>query len=130
VKILIDSDILIEILRGRNEAVLTQWIALAEAGTAILYSPISAAEIWGGAFPHEHALIARIFRPLHCVADDAETGKKAGDFLRQFQKSHGLKLGDAMIASASVQNHALLWTRNRKHFPMPELTFFTQNDAK
>ena len=42
----------------------------------------------------------------------------------QYRKSHGLQITDALIAAAAVLNHAELWTRNRKHYPMKELSFY------
>jgi predicted nucleic acid-binding protein len=43
--------------------------------------------------------------------------------MRLYAKSHDLKLGDALIAATATKNQAQLWTRNRKHFPMPEVSF-------
>jgi predicted nucleic acid-binding protein len=48
----------------------------------------------------------------------------AGALLRQYKKSHGLEIADALIAAAAIQNQAALWTRNRKHYPMKNLTFY------
>lgn len=53
-----------------------------------------------------------------------ETARHAGDNLRLYKKSHGVGLGDALIAAAAHLNKATLWTRNRKHYPMKELSFF------
>ena len=121
---LIDSDIVIEVLRARDQAILSQWNALADRSDAILISPITIAEIWAGALPSEHQVISRFFAPLACVPINHETGQWAGDYLRQYSKSHNLKIADALIAATTVQNHAQLWTRNRKHYPMPELKFY------
>jgi hypothetical protein len=33
-------------------------------------------------------------------------------------------LGDALLAASAVERGAQLWTRNRKHYPMPELAFY------
>jgi predicted nucleic acid-binding protein len=121
--VFIDSDILIEVLRARNASIRSSWEQLAFAGTPILYSPITAAEIWAGARAYESELTARIFRPLRCVPVDHAAGELAGEFLRRYAKSHSLELPDALIAASAHQHHARLWTRNRKHYPMPEITF-------
>lgn len=89
-----------------------------------MYSAVSIAELWTGARPPEHEAIARFFRSLTCVSIDAETARHAGDNLRLYKKSHGVGLGDALIAAAAHLNKATLWTRNRKHYPMKELSFF------
>jgi len=44
--------------------------------------------------------------------------------LRRYRKSHAIELGDALIAASAVARNATLWTRNRKHYPMKELSFF------
>jgi predicted nucleic acid-binding protein len=124
VTVLVDSDILIEVSRERNRDILSRWAQLAELGSAILCSPVSSAELWAGAFPREHEATAKLFRTLVCVPVDVETGRQAGDYLRYYGKSHGLQMSDALIAAAAVLNHAELWTRNRKHYPMKELSFY------
>ena len=35
-----------------------------------------------------------------------------------------METADALIAAGAVANSAELWTRNRKHYPMKEITFF------
>ena len=122
--VLVDSDVLIEVSRERNHEILSRWTHLAESGSAILCSPVSSAELWAGALPREHEATAKLFRTLLCVPIDYETGRQAGDYLRQYGKSHGLQIGDSLIAAAAVLNRAELWTRNRKHYPMKELSFY------
>jgi predicted nucleic acid-binding protein len=124
VTVLIDSDVLIEVSRERNHEILSRWTQLAGSGSAILCSPVSSAELWAGALPREYEETARLFRMLVCVPIDYETGRQAGDYLRQYGKGHGLAIGDALIAAAAVLNRAELWTRNRKHYPMKELSFY------
>ncbi len=123
-RILLDTDVAIEILRARNSTILSMWSALSETNANTFYSPVTAAEVWGGAFPQEYALIARFFRPLICLPSDGETGRLAGDLLRDYRKSHSLEVPDALIAAAAVQHRLALWTRNRKHYPMPQLEFY------
>lgn len=122
--VLIDSDIVIEVLRGRNRQIIAQWIALANSSSPCLVSPITIAEIGAGALPSEMLAITQLFTPLTCVVIGESIGQLAGDFLRRYAKSHSLKIADALIAASAVQSHASLWTRNRKHYPMSELTFF------
>ncbi len=122
--VLVDSDILIEVSRGRDRDILAKWKELSHSDSAILYSPVTAAELWAGARPREHDALENLFRALHCAVIDGETGRQAGDYLRQYRNSHSVELGDALIAAAAVLNRADLWTRNRKHYPMKELMFF------
>ncbi|MGB7985735.1 MAG: type II toxin-antitoxin system VapC family toxin [Terracidiphilus sp.] len=122
--VLLDSDIVIEVLRARDQAILVQWSLLATGHSTILVSPITIAEVGAGALPHELQIIAQLFAPLTCVTIDQKIGQLAGEYLRQFSKSHNLKIADALIAASAVQNQAALWTRNRKHYPMTDLSFY------
>jgi predicted nucleic acid-binding protein len=121
--VLVDSDVLIEVIRARDAATLARWADLAESDDVVLCTPVSMAELWHGARPSEHRVLHDLFRALVCVTMDAETGTQAGEYLRAYHKSHGVELGDALIAAAVTQHHAVLWTRNRKHYPM-NLAFY------
>ena len=122
--VLVDSDILIEVSRGKDQRILSRWAELSQSDNLILYSPVSVAELWAGARPREYEVLTRLFRVLICAPIDNETGRQAGDYLRQYRKSHGVELADALIASAASLSAAALWTRNRKHYPMKELSFY------
>lgn len=121
--VLIDSDILIEVARGRDKALCAQWDELSRDEAIPSCSPVTVAEIWHGARPREYSVLDRLFDAIECVPIDAETGRRARDYLRLYARSHHVELGDALIATASI--HRLqLWTRNRKHYPMKGLSFF------
>jgi predicted nucleic acid-binding protein len=122
--VLVDSDILIEVTRGRDAATLEKWAELAGSDDVVLCSPVSVAELWHGARPREQQALGDLFRALVCVPADAETGRQAGEYLRVYHKSHAVELGDALIVAAAVQNQAILWTRNRKHYPMRGVRFY------
>src|SRR5947207_208542 len=122
--VLVDSDILIEVSRGRDAGLVSRWTELSRSDVAILYSPVTAAELWAGVRPTEQDALNDLFLALTCVPIDAETGRQAGDYLRRYRKSHAVELGDSLIAAGAVLNGALLWTRNRKHYPMKELVFY------
>jgi predicted nucleic acid-binding protein len=122
--VLIDSDILIEVLRGRDDSVVSRWRALASSDAAILCSAVSVAELWAGARPSERTAITALFDTLSCVPVYPATAEQAGTLLRTYAKSHHVELGDALVAATALEANARLWTRNRKHFPMSALTFF------
>jgi len=122
--VLVDSDILIEVSRGRNAEVVSKWIDLSNADAAVLYSPVSVAELWAGARPNEYETLNNLFRALTCIPIDEEAGRQAGVYLRQYRRSHGIEIADALVAASAAANRAELWTRNRKHYPMKEVSFF------
>ncbi len=122
--ILVDSDILIEVSQGRDSSIVSRWMELSTSDALILFSPISTVELWAGARPAEYEILEGLFAALICVPVDAAVGRRAGDYLRRYRKSHRIELGDAVIAASAVASDATLWTRNRKHYPMKELAFF------
>ena len=92
--------------------------------SCVLYSPVTAVELWAAARAREHEGLSNLFRSLLCVPIDGETGRRAGDYLRDYRKSHSVELGDALIAAKAILNNAELWTRNRKHYPMRDVSFY------
>ena len=102
---------------GRDNAVVSRWIELSQSDAQILFSPVTAAELWAGAGSTEHAALEALFEALVCVTADAAIGRRAGEYLRRYRKSHTVELGDALIAASAVESGAQLWTRNRKALP-------------
>jgi predicted nucleic acid-binding protein len=125
VNVLLDTDVAIEILRGRDAKILSQWSALVSSGKPILCTPVVVAEVWAGARPQEDRVITAFFELLVCLPTDAETGKLAGALLHKYARSHILEVPDALIAAAAIQHQAALWTRNRKHYPMSQTSFYS-----
>ena len=122
--VLIDSDILIEVSRARDSGILTQWDALSRGSTVLLCSPVTVAELWHGARPADEKILQILFGAVRCIPIDIEIGERAGAYLRQYAKSHSVELGDALIAATASVHNLQLWTRNRRHYPMKELSFF------
>lgn len=122
--ILVDSDILIEVSRGRDPRIVAKWRELGASNVHILYSPVSAAELWAGARANERESLRTLFDALSCVPADYGIGRRSGDYLQRYSKSHSVELADALIAASAVEMGATLWTRNRKHYPMTEIRFF------
>lgn len=122
--VLVDSDILIEVSRGRDKEIVSIWFELSNTEAAVLYSPVSVAELWAGVRATENVMLAQLFNALTCAPILEETGRRAGEYMRQYRRSHAVEVADALIAAAAVENQARLWTRNRKHFPMKDVEFF------
>jgi predicted nucleic acid-binding protein len=114
-RLLIDTDVLIEYLRGRSETV-----EFLEGVRSDLYiSVISVAELFAGVREDEEEksleqlLLAFVVLPV-----TEKTAPLGGLYRRDYGGSHGTGLADALIAATSEQNGADLVTFNRRHFPM------------
>jgi predicted nucleic acid-binding protein len=82
-------------------------------------SVITAAELFAGV--REGAERKEIEQFLHCtvlIDVDEQIAVQAGLMLRQYRKSHGVGLADALIAAPAEAEHARMVTLNTKHFPM------------
>jgi predicted nucleic acid-binding protein len=53
---------------------------------------------------------------------DELIGRQAAAYLRAFRKSHKIDFGDALIAATARLQGAELFTRNKKHYPMDDIT--------
>jgi predicted nucleic acid-binding protein len=122
--VLVDSDILIEVSRARDSAILARWDQLSRSDVPLLCSPVTVAELWHGARPQEHATLHALFAAIRAVPIDMTIGVRAGEYLRLFAKSHHVELGDALIAATASIHNFELWTRNRRHYPMKHVVFY------
>jgi predicted nucleic acid-binding protein len=122
--VLIDSDILIEVSRARDSGILAKWDSLSRGPTALFCSPVTVAELWHGARQQESRILQALFSAVPPIPIDAEISQRAGAYLRQFAKSQGVELGDALIAATASLHDLQVWTRNRRHYPMKDLSFF------
>jgi predicted nucleic acid-binding protein len=123
--ILIDSDVLIEVSRARDETILARWDELSRGDAVILCTPVNIAELWQGVRPQERKALVDLFAVMTCIPIDAEIGQQAGEYLNQYSKSHSVELGDALVAATASIHNLQLWTRNRRHYPMKGLAFYS-----
>ncbi|MGH7357866.1 MAG: PIN domain-containing protein [Candidatus Rokuibacteriota bacterium] len=122
--VLLDTDVLIEVLRGRRriaEAIL----GLEAAGVRTYACAVSWAEIHAGLRPGEEALTQAFLTQRAEVVIDAHTGQQAGQYLARYARSHGLEIADALIAAAATTSGLALWTQNRRDYPMADLRFYS-----
>ncbi|MBI3014386.1 MAG: type II toxin-antitoxin system VapC family toxin [Candidatus Tectomicrobia bacterium] len=122
-EILLDSHVIIGWLRGQDP-VAEVVSALLESRDVLLWTPVSVAEIFAGARKGEEKQLESLFLVLETLPLSAEIGKKAGDYLRTYSRSHHLELGDALIAATAHAHQVPLWTLNKKHYPMSDVRFF------
>lgn len=123
-KIVVDSDVLIQVLRG-DAAVAAKLRRCLETGTAVALTPISVAEVFAGMRPEEEARTRVFLGSLDCLRIDRGVGERAGRFLAKFAASHAVEMSDALIAACAAVHGYRLWTLNRKHYPMRDVRFFS-----
>ncbi len=116
--VLIDTDILIWILRDRDNIINSFNTTAVETKGFIYTTPIQVAEIYAGIRENELSRTKEFMESLILLSLDYSIGENAGLYMKQFSKSHGITLADALIASAARKNAIKLWTLNRKHYPM------------
>jgi predicted nucleic acid-binding protein len=127
--ILLDSDVIIEWLRG-SQPVAGSLLKLLEGGHNLLWTPVSVAEVFAGARKGESARIETLFLILETLPISMHIGKKAGYYLQKYSRSHSVELGDALIAASACEARLPLWTLNRKHYPMREIRLFLPDSKR
>ncbi len=110
-----DTDVLIDFLRGYQQAV--DFINV--NASQIILSTIVIAELYAGVRGKQEVTILNNFVSLFDVIPiNSEIAKIGGLYKRDFGKSHGVGLADAIIAATCYAENAQLKTLNVKHYPM------------
>lgn len=118
---LIDTDILIDHLRGRAKS-LAFLTACVDAGDHLVCSVVTHAELFAGMLPGEETAIRSLLGVLEAVPIDAGIAEVAGEYRRALGKSHGVLLPDALVAATAKVQGATLTTKNTTHYPMDDIT--------
>lgn len=117
---LLDTTILIDLFRGRREAVAFL-DKLSQEGSLFVCA-IVVSEIFSGVHPAELSKVEDFFEAMSYIQIDYKTAKRAGLYKRDFQrKGINLSISDTLIAAAAVEHSLTLVTKNVRHFPMGEL---------
>jgi len=118
---LLDTDVLIWILRGNSE-ILKKVLALKDI-SPLCISVISIAEIYKNLFPSELP-DTEDYLEQHLILDlDAKMAKVAGLYWQQYSKLlKTLSLTDCLIAATARTHDLTLVSLNSKHFPMSDIT--------
>jgi predicted nucleic acid-binding protein len=114
-RLLLDTDVLVDYLRGRAEAV-----TYLESLTEVLStSAITVAELYAGVRDGaERTQLDAFLSAFDIVPVEQEIALKGGLYRRDYGRSHSMGLGDALIAATAEVQGATLVTLNKKHFPM------------
>ena len=113
--VLPDTDVLIDFLRGHAKAVAL----VRSCEDRLILSAVVVSELYAGARgAKEEAVLdefVALFRVLPVSAEIARTG---GLLKRDFGRSHGVGLADALVAATVLSEDAELKTLNVRHYPM------------
>lgn len=126
--LLLDSDVIIEALRG-NPDTLAELAEIEAAGRLIAYTPVAKAEIYHGLRRGEEKATEGFFSACRCLTITADVGEKAGRYLAAYRKNHGTEIADALVAGAAFVHKATLFTLNRRHYPMTDISFHMRRGA-
>ena len=112
---LLDTDVLIDFFRGYSKAVSL----VNRYSSRIILSSIGVAELYAGVKDGaEQTSLENFVSLFRVVPVTTEIAKAGGFYKRDYGKSHGVGLADAIIASTSEAEDAELKTLNIKHYPM------------
>ena len=120
--ILVDSDVLIEHLRGNAAA--REWLVQARRSSGPLaISVVSLTEIAGGMRSPERREVMRLLGSMQRFEVGEQVAWRAATLMREYRRSHsGIGLGDYLIAATALTEGLELATLNVGHYPMfPEL---------
>ena len=117
---LLDTDVLIWVLRGKKEIV--EKVSDLKDKSVLSISVISTAEIYKNIFPSE-LTTTEDFLLQHVIFDvDQKIAKVAGLYWQQYSKQlKNLSLTDCLIAGAANVNSLTLVSLNVRHFPMKDI---------
>lgn len=116
--ILVDTDVLVDFLRGFETAVSfvnvhSDRIILSSIVVAELYAGVR-----GGEGDKEQTALERFVSLFRIVPVNGAIAKLGGLYKRDYSKSHGIGLADAVVAATVTLEDAELKTLNVRHYPM------------
>lgn len=116
-RLLFDTDVLIEYLRGRQRAVEY----LEGLVDDMCISVVSIAELFAGVRgDREEDSLKQFLLAFSALPVTGTVARLGGLYRRDYRQSHGTGLADALIAATTEENGATLVTFNQRHFPMVE----------
>ncbi|MBN9215491.1 MAG: hypothetical protein ABS62_04590 [Microbacterium sp. SCN 70-200] len=114
---LVDTSILIDVLRGQDAAVAV--LQASHRRGPLHASEITRMEVLAGMRPREEAPTRTLLRLLTWHPVDEGVAERAGALGREWLPSHrGIDSADLAIAATALGLGVPLLTRNVKHFPM------------
>lgn len=114
---LVDTSVLIDVLRGRHEALAALTQAREEG--PLHASEITRTEVLAGMRPGEEPATRAALDALSWHPVDRDVAERGAELARRWRPSHsGVDIADFLIAATCELVDARLITCNTKHFPM------------
>lgn len=111
---LVDSDVLVDFLRGNELAVDFVQVNAAR----FVLSSIVVAELFAGARKNELSTLDELPQLFPVAPLTADIARAGGLLKARYGQSHGLGLADALLAATAQLQGLQLKTLNIKHYPM------------
>ena len=112
---LVDTDVLVDVSRNNQAAI----DFLDQLEDSWVMSIITALELIVGARnKKEVSQIDQLVAVYSAIPLTTEIGNSSYGLLRQFAKSHGLRVFDSLIAATAIEENLTLLSKNKKHFQM------------
>lgn len=121
-RVILDTDILIDFLRGREAA--RSFLKQVTRESIPCCSVISVVELYAGMRPEEQEATVGLLDTLVVLPVSRPIAELAGNF-KQRSKSRRLELVDCLIAATAFVEGAALATGNVKDYPMKEITILS-----
>jgi predicted nucleic acid-binding protein len=112
--ILLDSDIVIWFLRGKDNIVseINKLLKIICMSLLFLLQKYMRKQD-----QKRKNLSILFFSLVETICIDSSTGKLTGSYLNKFSKSHKIEIADTLIATTALNYLLKLWMLNKKHSP-------------
>ena len=123
-KLLLDTTVLIDVLRHRNRR--REWLAeMVRAGHELSTTTLNIAELCAGMRSGEETKTEELLSGLGAYELNGSDARLAGRLKNAWtSKGRTLTLEDTIIAAMAIERGEALATDNRKDFPMPEVQLY------
>lgn len=112
---LIDTNILIDFLRGKSSAIAF----MNSLKIQPVISALTISELFAGVKgKKEKVAIHNLVTACEVISIDDEIAEEGGLLKNKYFKSHSVGLADALIGATSILTKLTLVTLNKEHFPM------------
>lgn len=117
---IIDTDIAIDHFHG-NRFAREFFESALDSGETLAISVVTLTELLAGMRSNEEDPTEKLLALFFVLDIDQPIGRKAAAYLRKYNRTHKIELGDALIAATASFFNTELVTRNIKHYPMSDI---------